>query len=86
MKQLRFDWFAKFQQKENLNATSLLQFHKTAGIGDPNVDIIMDRVVVKTISITQIEKTTDTVAMNYHNLEKGTQSFIEFNPVEVLHE
>ncbi|WP_298512374.1 NRDE family protein [uncultured Kordia sp.] len=86
MKELRRDWFAKFQQKENLNATSLLQFHKTAGIGDPNVDVIMDRVVVKTISITQIEKTNDALAMHYHDFTKDAESIIEFNPVEVLHE
>lgn len=86
MKQLRRDWFEAFQQKENLQANSLLKFHKTAGIGDPNVDVIMDRVVVKTISVTQIEKTDDSITMNYHDIIKDTQSALAFNPIEVLHE
>lgn len=86
MKQLRRDWFAEFQQKENLNANTLFNFHKTAGIGDPNVDVIMDRGVVKTISITQIEKTTDTISMQYHNVVKNTESSISFNTLEALHE
>jgi hypothetical protein len=86
MKQLRRDWFTEFQQKENLQANSLLKFHKTAGVGDPNVDVIMDRVVVKTISVTQIEKIADAITMNYHDMIKDTQSIIAFNPIEVLHE
>ncbi|MFK7747584.1 MAG: NRDE family protein, partial [Kordia sp.] len=73
MKQLRIDWFKTFQQKEELHATSLLQFHKTAGNGDANVAVMMDRFVVKTISITQIEKTTDTLSMYYHDLLKDEE-------------
>ncbi|MGH1384048.1 NRDE family protein [Kordia sp.] len=82
---LRLDWFEEFQQKEDLKADSLLTFHKTAGIGDPIVDVMMDRLVVKTISITQIEKTADTLTMHYHDLIKGEESDIIFNPVETSH-
>lgn len=86
MKQLRRDWFAEFQRTAQLNADSILHFHQTAGIGDPNVDVIMDRFLVKTISITQIEKNADTLSMKYFNLIKDTQSEIAFNPLEALHE
>ena len=82
MRQLRQDWFAKFQQKEDLQADSLLKFHKTAGIGDPVVDVMMDRLVVKTISITQIEKKADILAMHYYDLIKNEESVIAFNPIE----
>ncbi|MEM6685859.1 MAG: NRDE family protein [Bacteroidota bacterium] len=86
MKQLRRDWFAEFQRKAQLDADSILQFHKTAGIGDPNVDVIMDRFFIKTVSITQIEKKADTLSMRYNSLVKNTQSEIVFNPLEALHE
>ncbi|WP_420572199.1 NRDE family protein [Kordia sp.] len=86
MKQLRLDWFAEFQQKENLKASTLLNFHKTAGVGDSNVDVIMDRGVVKTISITQIEKHTDIISMKYQDFAKNTESTISFNTIEALHE
>jgi hypothetical protein len=86
MKQLRRDWFKEFQQKGNLDADSLLDFHTTAGIGDPDVDVIMDRFFVKTISITQIEKNDAELTMKYHDLGKETQDVIAFNPIEAFHE
>lgn len=86
MKQLRRNWFAEFQQKGQLDAASLMNFHTTAGVGNPDVDVIMDRYFVKTISITQIEKTADELSMKYHDLTKDTESVIAFNPIEALHE
>jgi hypothetical protein len=86
MKQLRRDWFETFQQKTKLDANSLYDFHTTGGIGDPNVDVIMDRVFIKTMSITQIEKNDAQLTMKYHDLTKATQDVIAFNPIEALHE
>ncbi|MBC8753455.1 NRDE family protein [Kordia sp. YSTF-M3] len=86
MKEMRRDWFSKLKQEKTLNADTLLNFHKTAGINDPNVDVIMDRGIIKTISITQIEKTEDSIAMNYYDLTKNRHSVISFNPIEALHE
>jgi len=86
MKQLRRNWFADFQQKNTLNAVSILDFHKNAGIGDANVDTMMDRGFVKTISITQVEKEKDTITMNYHALSTNTQSKITLNQAVEIHE
>ncbi|KAB8155917.1 hypothetical protein EZY14_001510 [Kordia sp. TARA_039_SRF] len=86
MKQLRRDWFSDFQQKSALHAASIMHFHKTAGIGNPEVDVIMDRFFVKTISITQIEKTSESLSMKYHHLPTDETSEINFNSKEALHE
>ncbi len=86
MKEMRRDWFSKFQLEKTVNANSVLNFHKTAGIGDPNVDVMMDRGIVQTISITQIEKEASVITMNYYNLIKDVHSYISFNPIVALHE
>ncbi|PTX63553.1 transport and Golgi organization protein 2 [Kordia periserrulae] len=86
MKQLRRDWFSDFQQKNILNAASVMRFHKTAGIGNPEVDVIMDRFFVKTVSITQIEKTTEILSMKYHHLMTDATSELSFNSIQTLHE
>ncbi len=70
VKRKREQWFSKFLF-ENLNPSEakLLDFHKTAGEGNIETDIIMDRGFVKTKSITQIIK-TDTTVMRYEDLQK----------------
>ncbi|MDT0684932.1 NRDE family protein [Autumnicola psychrophila] len=55
MKALRQQWFSKIQDNGDLSAEKLLKWHHTAGIGDKNVDLIMDRGFLKTQSITQVE-------------------------------
>ena len=51
-----------------MTAKTLLEFHKTAGKGNLDYGVIMDRGFVKTTSITQIEKTKDSVEMCFNNL------------------
>ncbi|PVW17043.1 NRDE family protein [Marixanthomonas spongiae] len=70
MKQKREQWFSGFLF-ENLRPTSekILHFHKTAGEGNTESDVIMDRGFVKTKSITQVVK-NDEVTMRYEDLEK----------------
>lgn len=86
MKQLRRNWFADLQQKQTLDAATLLDFHTNAGIGDANVDTMMNRGIVKTISITQVEKNNDIVTMKYQDFNNDTQSEIALNPVEIVYE
>ncbi len=70
MKEKREKWFSTFLF-ENLKPTAadLLQFHKTAGEGNLDVDVIMDRGFVKTKSITQVVK-NEIVAMRYEDLQE----------------
>ena len=71
MKEKREQWFSTFLF-ENLKPTSekILQFHKTAGEGNLDVDVVMDRGFVKTKSITQVVKSTD-IDMRYEDLQQG---------------
>jgi len=69
MKKYRETWFQDFQQKNILQAESLWNFHTSAGIGDPEIDVIMDRGFVKTQNITQIEKTSEEINMKFMDLK-----------------
>lgn len=65
-------WFSDFLlQAESPSAEQILQFHKTAGEGDPNVNLVMDRGFIKTKSITQISKHQGKVQMYYEDLQSG---------------
>lgn len=68
-KQARRNWFKEFKSENDLSSDTLLQFHKRAG--EPNLDfgVVMDRGFVKTTSITQVEKTHDTLSMRYESIK-----------------
>ena len=68
VKQLRRDWFAEWQQKNAFSQATILEFHHNAGIGDPNIDVVMNRKVGGTVSITSIKKTDDNLLLRYENV------------------
>src|SRR5690606_8300627 len=74
MKVLRESWFNKFLTSNSADAKSLFQFHQTAGEGDKNTNLIMDRGFIKTVSITQIVKRQDKISMLYKDLQTGVES------------
>ncbi|MDT0647516.1 NRDE family protein [Zunongwangia sp. F260] len=80
MKALRQQWFTKIQDKGDLNAEKLLKFHHTAGIGDKNVDLVMDRGFLKTQSITQVENCHFKARFWYKDLNKSliTEKEVDF--------
>jgi len=78
-KQLREVWFSGFKNKQKVVAMdSLLQFHKTAGEGDPRYYLVMDRGIVKTKSITAIEKDELMLKMRYEDLQTSRISEMDF--------
>lgn len=83
MKQKREDWFESFLNKKEFEAADIHRFHITAGEGDKNVDICMDRGLLKTVSITQVEKTDDDCTMTYFDLQKDEVHSTEFDTVTV---
>lgn len=54
MKKLREDWFGTLQQERELTPEALLNFHFSAGSGDKDEGVIMDRGFVKTRSVSQV--------------------------------
>lgn len=79
MKKLREAWFEEFQKRKDLTSESVLDFHHSAGEGNKNVDLVMDRGFIKTKSITQIIKTSEKTRMIYEDLQKEEISEKEFD-------
>lgn len=74
MKQLRESWFSELEKKEGFSPETLLDFHHTGGIGDKEVDLIIDRGFLKTQSISQIIKSEDKLNFWYRDLPKNEVS------------
>ncbi|WP_299767361.1 NRDE family protein [uncultured Dokdonia sp.] len=83
MKQKRRDWFEVFSNEDKFDASDLHHFHTTAGEGDKNVDVLLDRGLLKTVSVTQVEKIDDNCAMTYYDLQKDEVHRAEFDTVTV---
>lgn len=86
MKQERLQWFEDFKDENNLNAQSLLKFHKTTASDNKDYGVIMNRGFVKTTSITQIEKFSESLEMYYENLQNKTISSKTFHLSETVNE
>lgn len=72
LKLKRETWFLEFlNSTQDASASDMLSFHKTAGDGDLNSDLIIDRGFVRTKSITQIVKDKSGIRMRYEDLETG---------------
>ena len=54
MREIRHIWFQDWAKKEGLSAESMLKFHHEAGIGNKELDLIIDRGFLKTQSISQV--------------------------------
>lgn len=65
MKDMRNEWFDKWISSHDISPSAVLDFHKNAGIGDPEVDVFMKREKVGTVSITQVSKIRNDVDMVY---------------------
>ena len=76
MKKMRETWFMEWQNSfcpKHMNDDMIfdnylhriLNFHKNAGVGNPKIDVFMQREKVGTVSITQVSKKGDSVRMGY---------------------
>lgn len=68
MKANRLEWFNTFKSENELDANSLLTFHKTAGKAHTDYGVVMDRGFVKTTSITQVKKVNNAINMRFESL------------------
>lgn len=86
MKRERLQWFNDFRSHNDLNSKSLLEFHKTAGAGNENYGVVMNRGIVKTTSITQVEKNQTSLKMHYESLLNNTITETVFNLPQTVNE
>ena len=68
VKQLRREWFSKWQKETKMSQSTLLDFHHTAGVGDKYIDVFMDRGLGGTVSITSVKKSKNTIKMLYEDV------------------
>ncbi|MEG9329080.1 Transport and Golgi organisation 2 [Salinimicrobium catena] len=78
MKELRREWFQKFHDSNPLTSENLLEFHHSAGVGDPEIDVRMNRGFVRTQSISQVELSEEKILFSYKDLSTGEVSRNEF--------
>ncbi len=71
VKSLRAEWFSEFQHTSPITPAGLWEFHHTAGTGDKNNDVIMDRGFISTQSITQVIYDGKELKMIYEDLKSG---------------
>lgn len=67
IKQLRKDWFSEWQNENEINQKNILDFHHTAGIGDPRIDVLMDRKMGGTVSITSVKRVDGEISIEYED-------------------
>jgi len=71
VKKKREQWFLDFlKTTDMITEESIINFHKTAGEGNKETNLVMDRVFVKTKSITKFSKRNETCEMYYEDLSK----------------
>ncbi|WMN06266.1 NRDE family protein [Marivirga arenosa] len=65
----RKEWFAKWlKENQNFTVEAIRDFHRNAGSGDLENDMVMDRGEVKTVSITSIYSLKGVINMAHKNL------------------
>jgi len=83
MKADRLQWFEDFNARQHSTAATLLDFHKYAGDGHEAHDLVMDRGLLKTCSITQLHKMEEQLTMRYEDLQKQEVNTITFEAIRV---
>ncbi len=68
MKDMRIDWFNDWRDKYEFNKRNILDFHLKAGVGDENIDILMKRPAVGTVSITQVSNINEHIKIDYKEI------------------
>ena len=79
MKETRKFWFTNFLNKKNTTQKAVLDFHQNYGFGDKNLDLQIDRGLLKTVSVTSVEKKSHNLNLEYADLlqNKNYKSILE---------
>ena len=84
MQRERQQWFENFEALHNLNAQTLLEFHKTNDEENLEYGLIMNRGFVKTTSVTQINKEGNAINMRYETIDNNAVILKTYNLPEVV--
>lgn len=80
MKVFRQQWFQEYLCQNGSSSEELLYFHEYYGVGDPMLDLKIDRGLLKTVSITMFEKNEEDIQVVYKDLLHENISELIFNP------
>ena len=83
MKTARQQWFKNFIDSNPVEPESIWKFHHEAGAGNSNYGVIMDRLNVKTTSITQVSKSDMEISMLYEDLQSDEKTMKVFEIPEL---
>ena len=78
MKMFREKWFQEYITQNESSSSELLYFHEFYGIGDPMLDLKIDRGLLKTVSISLFEKENEYVNVVYKDLLKNSRYNLTF--------
>lgn len=69
-KKLREDWFANWQKNQvAFEQSEIIEFHKTAGNGDPKTNVLMKREGGGTVSITSFKRVDEELDFTYEAID-----------------
>ena len=69
VKKLRQVWFQEWNEKNhNYSKEQIINFHKTAGVGNPETDVLMKREKGGTVSITAISRENSELHLIYEDM------------------
>lgn len=74
---IREAWFAGLLKNGLPNYEQLFKFHQSAGEGPKSQHLVMDKVFVKTTSISSFSKKKNTLIFNYQDLQNKAHSQLE---------
>ena len=83
MKTFRKQWFKEYLNQNGSSSEELLYFHEHYGIGDPMLDLKIDRGLLKTVSISMFEKKGEDIQVIYKDLLHETTSKLMFNSMSI---
>ena len=83
MKAFRQQWFKEYLSQNGSSSEELLYFHEYYGVGDPMLDLKIDRGLLKTVSITMYEKIEEEMQVVYKDLLRDKTSELMFNTILV---
>lgn len=86
MKEIRRVWFADYLSENEATSESIFKFHETYGVGDNDIDLQIDRGMLKTVSITAFDKQSEVVNVRYKDLLNNKDYCSEFTIPLLAHE